>query len=67
MQSYDFKQKMTEQQNRTHITQHTTQLHKVSHSHLASVAPCGVVLGATQNLREFEYTGQTISATNLCR
>jgi len=67
MQSYDFKQKMTEQQNRTHITQHTTQLHNVSYPQLVSVAPCGVICGATQNFLEFEYTPQTISATNLCR
>ena len=26
----------------THITQHTTQLHNVSHSQVVSVAPCGV-------------------------
>jgi len=67
MQSYDFKLKMTEQQNRTEYTQHTTQLHKVSHSQLVSVAPCGVIRGATQNLQEYEYTEQTITATNLCR
>jgi len=46
MQSYDFKQKITEQKNRTHITQHTTQLHNVSLSELVSVAPRGVVRGA---------------------
>jgi len=66
MQSYDFKQQMTEQQNRTHITQHTTQLHNISHSQLVSVAPCCVIQGATQNFLEFEYTTQTIIATNLC-
>ena len=66
MQTYDFKQKMTEQQNRTHITQHTVQIHNVSKTQLVSVAPCGVIRGATQNFREFEYTAQTTSGTNLC-
>jgi len=64
MQSYDFKQKMTEQQNRTHITQHSTQLQNISYSQWVSVAPCGFIRAATQNFREFEYTPQTISATN---
>ena len=66
MQLYDFKQKMTEQQNRTHITQHT---YSTTKSFTSSVAECGTMwchMWCYPKFPRIRIYAQTISAMNLC-